>query len=153
MPKLSVIVPVFNTEKYLRECIESILNQTFTDFELILVDDGSTDKSGVICDEYAQLDDRIRIIHQENAGVTRARKRGVEIALGEYITFVDSDDWIDVDTYNNILSDMWKHKADIGIFAMMIEKKRSTKIRNFVDEGVYSKEMLRKTVYPKIQTA
>ena len=81
MPKLSVIVPVYNTEKYLRECIDSILGQTFTDFELILVDDGSTDGSGAICDAYAQKDPRIRVIHQENGGITVARKSGVRISL------------------------------------------------------------------------
>ena len=99
MPKLSVIVPVYNTEKYLRECIDSILAQTFGDFELLLVDDGSTDSSGAICEEYAQMDERIRVIHQKNAGATVARRNGVSHAGGEYITFVDSDDWISRDMY------------------------------------------------------
>ena len=97
MPKLSVIVPVYNTEKYLRECLDSILAQAFTDFEFILVNDGSTDKSGDICDAYGQVDSRVRVIHQENGGVTAARKRGVEVAEGEYISFIDSDDWIEPD--------------------------------------------------------
>ena len=95
MPKLSVIVPVYNTEKYLRECIDRILAQTFTDFELILVNDGSTDGSGAICDGYAEKDSRIQVIHQTNGGITVARKSGVRAACGEYVTFVDSDDWID----------------------------------------------------------
>ena len=94
MPKVSVIVPIYNTEKYLHRCIDSILGQTFTDFELILVDDGSTDKSGKICDEYAKKDSRIVVVHKENGGVSSARNNGLDIAHGEWITFVDSDDYI-----------------------------------------------------------
>lgn len=115
MPKLSVIVPVYNTEKYLRECIESILAQTFTDFELILVDDGSADSSGTICDEYAAKDPRIQVIHQQNSGATVARRSGVRIAKGEYVTFVDSDDWIDKDMYRIMLA--WE-PADVLICNM-----------------------------------
>lgn len=92
MPKISIIVPVYNTEKYLPRCIDSILAQTFTDFELILVDDGSTDSSGRICDEYAAKDNRVRVIYQPNAGASAARNRGLEEAAGEYIMFCDSDD-------------------------------------------------------------
>ena len=91
---LSIIVPVYNTEKYLRECLDSILNQTMTDFELILVDDGSKDASGRICDEYAGKDGRIRVIHKQNEGACMARKAGVETACGEFVAFVDSDDWV-----------------------------------------------------------
>lgn len=97
--KLSVIVPVFNAEKYLKECIESILTQTFCDFELILVDDGSTDNSAKICDEYKQKDNRVVVIHKKNEGVVCARKTGVFVAKGAYITFVDSDDFISKDAY------------------------------------------------------
>ena len=93
--KIGVIVPVYKTEKYVAECIESILAQTYTNFRLILVDDGSPDGAGAICDEYATKDQRITVIHQENAGVTRARARGVEEAADcEWITFVDSDDML-----------------------------------------------------------
>ena len=92
---IGIIVPVYKTEKYVAECIESILAQTYTEFRLILVDDGSPDDAGKICDEYAKKDNRITVIHQENAGVTRARARGVEVANDcEWITFVDSDDTI-----------------------------------------------------------
>ena len=94
MPKISVIVPVYNTEKYLRRCVDSILAQTFTDFELLLIDDGSTDSSGAICDEYAQKDSRVRVFHKENGGVSSARNLGLDNATSEWITFVDSDDWI-----------------------------------------------------------
>ena len=95
MKLISVIVPVYNVEKYLGECIESILSQTYENFELILVDDGSPDNSGKICDEYAEKDNRIRVIHKENGGVSSARNTGLDNAKGEYITFVDSDDIID----------------------------------------------------------
>lgn len=95
MSKISVIVPVYNTEKYLRRCVDSILAQTFTDFELLLIDDGSTDGSGAICDEYAKKDSRVRVFHKENGGVSSARNLGLDNAIGEYITFIDSDDFIE----------------------------------------------------------
>lgn len=95
MPIISVIVPVYNVEDYVGRCIESVLVQTFTDFELILVDDGATDNSGKICDRYAEKDDRVRVIHKENAGVSAARNTGIDYASGEYIMFIDSDDYID----------------------------------------------------------
>jgi glycosyltransferase involved in cell wall biosynthesis len=98
-PKVSVIVPVYNVEKYVRQCIESILAQTFTDWELLLVDDGTQDNSGYICDEYAQQDSRIRVFHKKNGGVSSARNLGLENAKGKWITFVDSDDFI----YSNVL--------------------------------------------------
>lgn len=92
VPKISIIVPVYRTEKYLCRCIESILNQTFTDFEVLLIDDGSPDNSGRICDEYAEKDERIRVIHKKNGGVNSARKKGICLAKGEYIALIDSDD-------------------------------------------------------------
>lgn len=93
-PKISVIVPVYNTEKYLRRCIDSILTQTFTDFELLLIDDGSKDASGAICDEYAKQDSRVKVFHKENGGVSSARNLGINNAIGEWITFIDSDDTV-----------------------------------------------------------
>ena len=94
-PKISVIVPVYNAEKYLKRCIDSILSQTFADFELLLIDDGSTDSSGIICDEYAKADARTRAFHKENGGVSSARNLGLENACGQYLAFADSDDWVD----------------------------------------------------------
>ena len=98
MPQISVIVPVYKVEQYLRRCVDSILAQTFADFELILVDDGSPDNSGVICDEYAQKDTRITVIHQENGGLSAARNAGIDWAFAnsdsQWLTFIDSDDWI-----------------------------------------------------------
>lgn len=95
IPKVSVIVPVYNAEKYLHRCIDSILAQTFTDFELLLIDDGSKDKSGTICDEYAVKDNRVRVFHKENGGVSSARNWGLDNVCGEWISFVDADDWIE----------------------------------------------------------
>lgn len=94
MPKVSIIVPVYKAEKYLNRCIDSILAQTFTDWELLLIDDGSTDRSGDICDEYAKKDTRIRVFHKENGGVSSARNLGLDSAQGEWVTFIDADDYI-----------------------------------------------------------
>lgn len=100
MPTLSIIVPVYKVEPYLHRCVDSILAQTFTDFELILVDDGSPDNCGAICDEYAAKDSRILVIHKENGGLSDARNAGLDIAKGEYIGFVDSDDYISPQMYH-----------------------------------------------------
>lgn len=94
---ISVIIPVYNTERFLRRCIDSVLAQSYTDFEVILVDDGSKDRSGAICDEYVAIDSRIRVLHQDNSGASRARQNGVKASRGEWITFVDSDDTLPVD--------------------------------------------------------
>jgi len=102
MPIISIIVPVFNAEKYLKRCINSILTQTFNNFELILVNDGSTDKSGSICDEYSKMDYRIKVIHKANGGPSEARNMGIDNAIGQYIGFVDSDDYIENDMYEKL---------------------------------------------------
>ncbi len=94
-PKISVVVPVYNVEKYLARCVDSILAQTFTDTEIILVDDGSTDNSGILCDQYALKDPRIKVIHKENGGLSDARNGGQAVASGDYISFIDSDDFIE----------------------------------------------------------
>lgn len=94
-PIISVIVPVYKAEKYLHKCVDSLLEQTFTDFEILLVDDGSPDKSGEICDEYAEKDSRIRVFHKENGGVSSARNLALDNAKGEFVMFLDSDDWLD----------------------------------------------------------
>lgn len=101
-PKISVIVPVYKVEKYLHRCVDSILAQTFTDFEILLIDDGSPDRSGEICDEYAKKDSRVRVFHKENGGVSSARNLGLENAVGEWIWFVDSDDTVEANALNVI---------------------------------------------------
>ena len=99
MPTISIIIPVYNAERYLRKCIESVIAQTFKDWEMILVNDGSNDGSLAICQEYAEKDDRIRVIDKPNGGVSSARNKGLEIANGDWITFMDSDDWLDADAF------------------------------------------------------
>ncbi len=101
---ISIIVPVYNVEKYIKECIDSIINQSYKDLEIILIDDGSTDNSGVICDEYAKKDARIKVIHKENGGQSSARNLGLELATGEYVGFVDSDDTIEKEMYEVLYS-------------------------------------------------
>ena len=96
-PKISIIVPIYKTEQYLQRCIDSILAQTFTNFELLLIEDGSPDNSGKICDKYALKDSRIKVYHKENGGVSSARNLGLDHATGEWITFCDSDDWVNKD--------------------------------------------------------
>ena len=93
MAQVSIIVPVYQIEKYIRKCIESIQSQTFSDFELILVDDGSKDASASICDEYAKKDNRIKVIHKKNEGVASARNEGIKLSKGKYVCFIDGDDW------------------------------------------------------------
>ena len=148
MPKISIIVPVYNVEKYLRKCIDSILNQTFKDFELILIDDGSTDESGKICDEYNLKDNRIKVIHKENGGLSSARNAGLDIAQGEYIGFVDSDDWIELDMYEELYKICKENDTDVGIVGINYggasEKKKSKKIEIYsnkliLDDLVYNK--------------
>jgi glycosyltransferase involved in cell wall biosynthesis len=114
-PVISIIVPVYKTEKYLRRCINSILVQTFTDFECILIDDGSPDDCPTICDEYAEKDKRIIAIHQENKGVSAARNVGLDIAKGDWIGFVDSDDWCDEGMFRFLYDNAIKHNADVSI--------------------------------------
>lgn len=96
-PLVSIIIPVYNAEKYIGRCLNSILSQNFSDWEVVLIDDGSTDRSGITCDEYVNQDSRIRAFHQKNAGVSAARNLGIEKAIGDYICFVDADDWVDSD--------------------------------------------------------
>ncbi len=115
MPEISIIVPVYKTEKYLPQCIESILAQTFADFELILVDDGSPDNSGIICDEYAAKDSRIQVIHQENAGVSAARNAGLDQAIGTYIMFCDSDDWVEPEWCASLYEGITKNDVAMAI--------------------------------------
>lgn len=128
MPEISVIVPVYKVEPYIHKCVDSILTQTFTDYELILVDDGSPDTCGNICDEYAQKDARIHVIHKENGGLSDARNAGMKIACGEYVIFIDSDDYIDADMLSYLYENLKKADADMAtcgiyeVYADRIEK-------------------------------
>lgn len=140
-PKLSVIVPVYKAEKYLDRCILSILGQTMRDFELILVDDGSPDKSGLICDEYAKSDFRVKVLHKENGGVSSARNAGIEIAEGDFLSFVDSDDYVASDMYEKLFS-VIDSSVDIAVCDFMMHyadvdyPKETLKIGTSVEENL-----------------
>ncbi len=135
-PKISVIVPVYNTEQYLHRCIDSILAQTFTDFELLLINDGSTDSSGAICDGYAQKDSRIRVFHKENGGVSSARNVGLDNATGEWITFCDSDD--EVNGWGITNSD----GSDLILGAVEVQKlNEKTKLQSFSNEHLWGEQL------------
>ena len=117
--KFSVIIPIYKVEQYLRPCIDSVLAQTYTDLEIILVDDGSPDRSGEICDEYAEKDKRIKVIHKPNGGLSDARNAGLDVAQGEYVMFLDSDDWWDdQDALRKIDASIRESGADITIIGM-----------------------------------
>ncbi|MBT2703810.1 glycosyltransferase [Chryseobacterium sp. ISL-80] len=122
MPFLSIIVPVYQVEKYLSRCINSIINQDYDDFELILVNDGSPDSSGIICDSYAKLDKRIRVIHKKNGGLGSARNAGLKVAKGMYVGFVDSDDWITPDMYTFLIEIAKTYNADIVASSYILTK-------------------------------
>lgn len=138
MPKISVIVPVYKVEKYLRRCVDSILSQTYLDFELLLVDDGSPDNSGKICDEYAAIDPRVSVFHKPNGGVSSARNLGLENAQGEWVTFIDSDDWVNVDYLNELLKGI---SSDLSVMSFVLEETDE----NWGDlpEGIYNGLILR----------
>jgi glycosyltransferase EpsJ len=120
-PLVSVIVPVYNTEIFLAQCIESIINQTYTKIELILINDGSTDKSGALCEEYAKKDSRIIVIHKRNGGVSSARNVGLKQSTGDYIMFVDSDDWLDLNAIVSIISTDKEGKYEVIMYGIFLE--------------------------------
>lgn len=148
MPELSIIVPVYKVEKYLPRCIDSILAQTFGDFELILIDDGSPDGCGRICDEYAQKDKRIVVIHQKNMGVSAARNAGLDIARGRYIGFVDSDDWIEPQMYEVMVDAIRENGADMAVCGVRYADEDGKFTRaDRLSEGVYSRDGLLEDVF------
>lgn len=119
MPKISIIIPVYNSESYLCECIDSVISQSYTDWELILVNDGSTDASGFICDQYSQRDSRIRVLHKPNSGVSNSRNLGIKEAQAEWIMFMDSDDYIDKETLNISVRNL-QPKVDLLVFGIKV---------------------------------
>lgn len=141
-PLISIIVAIYNVEDYLDRCIISIMKQIYTNTEIILVDDGSTDHSGTICDKYAEKEIRIRVIHQKNQGLVRARKAGLEAAEGEYIGFVDGDDYMEPNMYNELLDKLRKSKAEF-IHSGYYAGDENRKINPFID-GIYHFEKINK---------
>jgi len=148
----SVIVPIYKVEKYLKNCIESVLNQTFGDFELILVDDGSPDSCPAICDEYAQKDSRVKVIHKENGGLASARQAGIKIAEGDYVYSLDSDDSIVRDTLFCVNEIIEKTGAEIISFGYRWVKDSHTVsiTSDCIDEGFYDRNGIEKHIYPSL---
>ena len=145
-PLISVIVPVYKVERYLPRCIESILRQTYTNFELILVDDGTPDRSGIICDRYAEKDSRIKVIHKENGGVSSARNVGIDAARGEWITFVDSDDWVTDNCLEVLISPTFGYDYDFVISSIEIRNLKVIPSLLDTESLVYSKENIEHVV-------
>lgn len=146
---ISVIIPVYNVENYIEQCIQSVLYQSYQNIEIIMVDDGSTDSSGKLCDEYALKDSRIHVIHKNNEGLVVARKIGLEYSSGEYVTYVDGDDWIDKTTYESMMRDMEENSSDIVIYAHYESLGDSDKpIYHNIPKGYHDKASLTENVYP-----
>mgnify|MGYP002733379727 FL=1 len=148
MPDLSIVIPVYNVEIYLERCIDSILSQINQSFELILVDDGSTDHSGAICDQYAEKDERILVIHQNNKGVSAARNVGIDIATGTYLAFVDADDWVMPEAYAIMLREALISGADIIVCGVGYVNESGRQLRkDLISEGIYNSEEALATLY------
>lgn len=151
MVRISVIIPVYNSDEYLAKSLDSVINQTYQDMEIILVDDGSTDRSLEICQGYAKKDERIFVFHQKNKGAASARKMGVKKARGDYITFVDSDDWIDPCFLRTLYQLAERYQADIVASGCLVEKDRDSfqKINQF-EAMCYDKKALKDKIYPSM---
>lgn len=149
MPKISIITPVYNVEKFVSQCIESVMSQSYDDWELILVDDCSTDNSGRICDDYASKDSRIRVIHVEtNSGALGARNCGIKEATGDYIGFLDSDDWIEKDYMSILIDELNKCPVDILAFSYFLDyKNRTVDFGKTGDYTSYSKQDALRTIH------
>ena len=141
-PLISVIIPVYNVEKYLRRCLDSVIAQTYQKLEIICVDDGSIDDSGKICDQYAVRDARIKVIHQENQGLSAARNRGLDAAEGEYIAFVDSDDYILEDMYKKMLDKLLNYNVDLCVCQWQYEFSDGRQVvkRKNIDPTIYGRK-------------
>lgn len=147
--KISVIIPAYGEEEYIGTCIESVVNQTYKNLEIILVDDGSPDKCPLICDEWAAKDERIKVIHKENGGLVSARKAGIQIATGEYIGYVDGDDWIEPDMYENMMRVAEKENVDIVITGFKKDLfGKSIPYLNKIEKGVYREKELMNDIFP-----
>lgn len=150
-PLISIIVPVYNKEAYLRECVDSILEQTYRRTEVILVDDESTDKSGRICDEFGQADGRVRVIHQKNGGPTAACVAGMKAASGGYYMFVDSDDYLEPETLAEMADRLAGVPGEIVCCDHLVEKQRGTeRVKNGVAPGIYEGEQLREQIKARL---
>lgn len=143
MKTISVVIPVYNVEKYLPECLDSVINQIYKNLQIILVDDGSTDSSGKICDEYAEKDNRITVVHQKNAGAGAAKNTGLELIDGDYFSIIDSDDYIELDMYEKMVNSLEKYNSDIA----------QCLFRNVFVNDSFDRKYKIKGNYPKILTS
>lgn len=137
---ISIIIPIYKAERYLSKCVDSILAQTYADWELLLVDDGSPDNSGELCDEYAAKDKRIKVFHKENGGVSSARNLGLEMMAGEWVTFVDADDWIASDTLERCSTYFNEYEIVRFSMKMVYDEQDDSKNRNYIIQSSNSKE-------------
>jgi glycosyltransferase involved in cell wall biosynthesis len=148
---VSIIVPVYNSSQFLHKCIQSILNQSYKNIEIILVNDGSIDDSAYICDEYAESDDRVVVIHKSNSGLVSARKTGLGASTGEYILYIDGDDWIESGLIKCYLENIIKYDADVVVSSHMVNLEgRADEFKNTLPVGIYNKDRLVKEVYPNM---
>jgi glycosyltransferase involved in cell wall biosynthesis len=150
---ISVIIPVYNAEKYLKKCLKSVIEQTYKEFEVILINDGSTDNSAVIAKYFEQKDKRIRVIEQENSGPAQARNRGIEAAVGEYIAFIDSDDWVSPEMLMELYNAAERETADLVICGFeYFSKGKTRRVSQNIEPGVYIGENIEKLAYDLIAT-
>lgn len=142
-PLLSVIIPCYKVEKFLDRCMESVVNQTYADLEIILIDDGSPDSTGRMCDRWAERDIRIKVIHKENGGLGFARNSGLEVATGEYVAFIDSDDYIDIAMYEKLMSKIVERDSDIVYcgHVKQLHNGETIEVRDFPEERVFEKAL------------
>ena len=140
--RISIIVPVFNVEKYIERCVKSIENQSYRNLEIILVDDESPDRCPQICDEYAKRDERIKVLHKKNGGLSDARNAGLDVATGEYIAFVDSDDWVETDFIETLYRNAESENADISIIGCTLvwDNGRKKQLSNEDEYYLFDKE-------------
>lgn len=150
--KVSVIVTIYNLEKYLKRCVDSLISQNFENLEILLIDDGSTDQSGSICEEYARKDTRIRVVHKENGGLISAWTKGAKVSTGDYLCFVDGDDWIDENMISEMALELSGNTKEIISSDYVIEREEgnSSPMYQRLEPGEYDRECLEKTVFPDL---
>ena len=152
--KISIIVPIYNVEKYLKRCLDSIIEQTYTNLEIILIDDGSRDNSGNICDEYAKCDSRIKVMHKQNGGVSSSRNAGLSLATGCFIGFVDPDDYISKDMYTILYDELAKNDADISMCGYKSFSDEKTTFQTSSSTDMYTNiEAIKKLVFDNVFTS
>lgn len=150
MPLVSIIVPIYNVKDYLITCIDSILSQSYSNIEVILVDDGSTDGSAVICDNYAKINKNIKVIHKKNGGLVSARKKGLQEADGDYIQFVDGDDWIHPQMTEKLIFEMLSSNVDLVTCGVYKVNDKKTIVKVYFEEGVYNRTQMEKIIFPQM---